>query len=137
MRKDIALPKVKDVGVAIVKELNDEKTSEVFNVYLINFGAVEIENVLVTSRGYGVNQSSGESVKTSVLRHGLGSVKPNEFTKIEPIMENVFGITNEFWVSYYIKKEVFDKKFVFLAETVKPSHFIQIPIINQPGVLIK
>ncbi|MFK8045344.1 MAG: hypothetical protein AB8B72_07610 [Crocinitomicaceae bacterium] len=137
MRKDIALPKVKDVGVAIVKELNKEKTSEIFNVYLINFGIVELENVLVTSRGYGINRNSGESVKTSILRHGLGSVQPKKYTKIEPIMENVFGITNEFWLSYYIKRQVFDKKFVFLAETVNPSNFIKIPIIEKQGVLIK
>lgn len=137
MRKDIALPKVENVGVAIVKEWNEEKTSEIYNVYLLNFSGKILENVLVSSKGYGLNQTTGETIKTSVLRHGLGTVKPKTFAKIEPIIEDVFGITNEFWLSYYIKKEIFDKKFIFLPETVKPSNFIEIPIIEKPGVLIK
>ena len=137
MRKDIALPKVKNVGIAIVKELNDEKTHEVYNVYLLNFSDKVLENVLVSSKGYGVNQTTGETIKTSVLRHGLGNVQPKSFAKIEPIVEDVFGLSNEYWLSYYIEKTIFDKKFIFLPETVNDKNFIDIQIINKTGVLIK
>lgn len=137
MRKDIALPKVKNVGIAIVKELNDEKTVEVYNTYLLNFSNETLDTVLVSSKGYGTNAASGESIKTSVLRHALGTVKPKSFTKIEPIIEDVFGISNEYWLSYYVGKAVFDKKYIFLPETVKPINFIEIPIIKKQGVLIK
>ena len=137
MRKDIALPKVKNVGIAIVEELNDEKTAKIYNVYLLNFSDQPIENALVSSKGYGVNQISGESIKTSVLRHSLGTIEAKSFTKIEPIIEDVFGLNNEYWLSYYVGKKVFDKKFIFLAETVKPLNFISIPIIEKQGVLIK
>ncbi len=137
MRKDIKLPKVENVGVAVIQELNEEKTALVYNVYLINFSDQQLSNVLVSSKGYGVNQTSGEAIKTSVLRHSLGVVEAGGFIKIEPIIENVFKLSNEFWVSYYIGKNIFDKKYIFLPESIREENFIKIPIINQKGVLIK
>ena len=35
MKKDLEIPKVENISVAVVKEMNDEKTAEVFNVYLL------------------------------------------------------------------------------------------------------
>jgi len=137
MRKDIELPKVENVGVAIIKELNDDKSTEVYNVYLINFSDRMLENVLISSKGYGLNEVTGETVKTSVLRHGLGEVKPKSYSKIEPIIEDVFGLTNEFWLSYYLGQKIFDKKFIFLPESIREGNFIELPIIKKEGVLIK
>ena len=137
MRKDIEIPKVKNIAVAVVEELNQEKTHTVYNVYLINLSDSIIENVMVTAKGYGENKITGQKIKTSILRHNLNLLIPNQFKKIEPIMENVFGINNEYWVSFFINDKMFDKKFVFLAETIKQSNFINVPIINKKGVLIK
>jgi hypothetical protein len=137
MRKDIELPKVKNVGVAIIKELNDDKSAEVYNVYVINFSNEILENVLVSSKGYGLNETTGETIKTSVLRHGLGEVKPKSFRKIEPIIEDIFGLSNEYWLSYYLGKKILDKKFIFLPESVREVNFIEVPIIKKKGVLIK
>ena len=96
MRKDINIPKVENIAVAVVYELNEEKTLHVYNVYLINLSDEIIEDVMVTSKGYGENKSTGAKIKTSVLRHKLGVIMPNQFFKIEPIMEDVFGINNEY-----------------------------------------
>jgi hypothetical protein len=137
MRKDIDIPKVENIAVAVVQELNEEKTANIYNVYLINLTQEIIENVLVTSKGYGENKSTGEQIKTSVLRKNLGVIMPNQFFKIEPIMENVFGLNNEYWVSFFIENQILDKKFIFLAETIKESNFITIPIIDKQGVFIK
>jgi len=136
MQKDIKHPQVKDVGVAIIKEKNDSKTDFIYNVYLINFGNKIIENVLVSSKGYGENKSTGEQIKTSILRHTLGDVKANSFAKIEPIIENVFGLNNEYLISFFIANQMYDKKYVFLAESVSSTHLIQVPLINKLGVLI-
>ncbi|MFD1553062.1 hypothetical protein DNU06_12090 [Putridiphycobacter roseus] len=137
MRKDIKLPKVENVGVAVIQEQNEEKTALVYNVYLINFSDQKLTNLLISSKGYGINQANGESVKTSVLRHSLGTVEPGGFVKIEPIMDTVFGLNNEYWVSYYIDSKIFDKKYIFLPETIKEENLIKVPIINEKGVLIK
>ena len=136
MKKDINIPKVENISVAVVKELNEEKTDEVFNVYLINQKKSSIKNALVSTRGYGENKTTGEKVKTSTLRHFIGDVDGRDFAKIEPIMEEVFGINNEFWVSFFEGSQMYDKKFIFLAETICDENMINVPIINKKGVLI-
>lgn len=134
MKKDINPPEVTDIAIAVVKETNEKGELE-WNVYLINLKKVAIEGVLVTSTGYGLLQ--GEGRKTSTLRHFLDVVPAQSFVKIEPIVENVFGLNNEFWLSFYINKVMYDKKYIFLAESISESNFIKIPILNKKGVMIK
>jgi hypothetical protein len=120
MKKDIVPPTVEDIGVAVIKEQNDQDETE-WNVYLINFKKEKIEGVLVTSHGYGkLNEEESKS-----------------FVKFEPIIETLFGLNNEFWVSFFIDKVMYDKKYIFLPETIKEENFILIPYINKKGVMIK
>jgi hypothetical protein len=134
MKKDIEFPTVTDVAVAIVNEKN-ELNKEEWNVYLLNFKNEPIEGVLVSSRGYGeVNQ---EKRKTSELRHFLNVVNQKSFAKIEPIIEDVFGLNNEYWVSFYYREKMYDKKFIFLPESISEKYLTYIPIINKRGILIK
>ena len=132
MIKDIHRPEVTDVGVAIIREEGED--GFVWNVYLLNLKAELLENVLVSSTGYG--QINDEPVKTSVLRHALNTVEPLDFAKIEPIMEDLFVLNNEYWVSFYIDKIMYDKKFVFLPGTISEEFFTSIPVIFKKGVLI-
>lgn len=134
MKKDIVVPPVEDIAVAIVKEKNAENAIE-WNVYLINMKNETIEGVLVTSSGYG--ELKGEQRKTSTLRHFLDAVPAQSFIKIEPIMENLFGMSNQYWVSFYLNKTIYDKKYIFLAESIKEEHFTLIPFMNKKGVMIK
>jgi hypothetical protein len=134
MIKDIQPPIVENIAVAIVREQNAEGETE-WNVYLINLKNEIIEGVLVSSTGYGIYNE--EDVKTSTLRHFLGAVPANSFKKIEPIVESLFGINNEYWVSFFLKNKMYDKKFIFLAETINDEYFTTVPILNKKGVLIK
>lgn len=136
MKKDIEIPKVEGVSVAVVKELNEEKTDSVFNVYLINHKSEALSNVLVSSKGYGENSVTGDKIATSVLRHFLGDVASSSAVKIEPIIEDVFGINNEYWVSFTLNGKMFDKKFIFLAETILEENMVVVPFLNQKGVVI-
>ena len=129
MLDDINPPVVQDIAVAIVKEDLD------WNVYLLNLKNEAIEGVLVSSKGYG--ETSGEMIKTSMLRHFLDILPPKTFKKIEPMPENLHGINNEYWVSFFINKSMQDKKYIFLAETIIDDNLITIPLINLPGVMIK
>ncbi len=135
MKKDINPSKVEDISVAVVQEKN-ELNEDIWNVYLINQKAETIENVLVSSKGY-LTEVNGNEIKTSALRHSIGNVSPNDYALIEPIMENVFALHNEYWVSFFINNEMLDKKYIFLSETIKKENFITIPVINKPGVMIK
>jgi len=134
MKKDIIYTEVTDVAVCIVKEWNEQE-EVIWNVYLLNLKGEDIENVFVSSKGYGF--INGEEVKTSLLRHRIGNLPALTFSKVEPIMEDVFLITNEFWVSFYQNNELFDKKFIFLPETIKEDYLIQIPVIFKKGVMIQ
>jgi hypothetical protein len=134
MKKDIAPPTVENVAVAVVKETNDLNELE-WNVYLLNLKNEKIEKVLVSSHGYGtINE---EAVKTSMLRHFLDDIEPCSYLKFEPIMETLFGLSNEYWVSFFIENVMYDKKYIFLPETIKEENFMLIPLINKKGVMIK
>lgn len=132
MKEDIQHPSVTDVGIAIIQEESD--LGLVWNVYLINQKDVALENVLITSKGYGTVDK--ETVKTSVLRHSLGTVEGHSFSKVEAIIETLFSLSNEFWLSFYIDDMIYDKKFVFLPETINETFFTTIPLLNKRGVII-
>lgn len=134
MRKDIPIPLVTDVAVAVVNEINELNVAE-WNVYIVNLKNKPLEGVLVSSRGYGEIQN--EKRATSELRHFLDVLEPKTYKKIEPILEDVFALTNEYWVSFYLDKTLFDKKYIFLAESIRVENCITVPVINKKGVLIK
>jgi hypothetical protein len=133
MLKDIPERKVENVAMAIVPEFSPEG-DRVWNVYIVNLKNETIEGVLVTSKGYG--QHRGEKVKTSTLRHFIDTVPSRGFARVEPIVENMFGLNNEYWVSFYIKKDIYDKKYLFLPETISEEYFTHIPVIDKKGVMI-
>jgi hypothetical protein len=134
MIKDLPPNVVKDIAVAVALE-GENPESKIWYVYLINLKNVPLENVLVTSKGYG--EKDGEQVKTSVLRHSFPLIEANSYKLIEPIDEQTFGLNNEYWLSYYIGREIFDKKFIFLPESIVDDNFIKLPVVNKPGVMIR
>lgn len=135
MREELLGPKVENIGVAIVQQFN-ENDEKIYNVFLLNFTEDIIDEILITSRGYGIDQITGEKTKTSVLRHRIDLMMPNEASLIEPIMEDVFGMANEFWVSFYKHDKMYDKKFIFVAGSISEENMKLIPIIGDKGVMI-
>jgi hypothetical protein len=139
MLKDIPQIQVTDVAIAIVpveggeEEENPEEV--LWQVYILNLKKVAIENVIISSQGYGSYQ--GESVKTSVLRQFMGTIEAESYMQVEAIQKKVTGLNNEYWVSFYINKEIFDKKYVFLPESINEEFFTHVPLINQKGVMIR
>ncbi len=134
MLKDIPQLVVEKIILAIVRETDDEE-NPIWNVYLINLYEEEIYGVLVSSKGYGTFE--GRDVKTTVLRHLIGTIEPGEYAKIEPLMDNLLGLNNEYWVSFYKNKQMYDKKYIFLPESVRNEHLTMIPILNKKGIMIQ
>jgi hypothetical protein len=134
MKKDLPKNIVEDIAVAVVLE-NESPGHKNWNVYLINLKDHSINTVLVSSKGYGLKD--GKNVKTSVLRHSIGDVDKHSYALIEAIDEQVFGLTNEYLLSYYIDSTIYDKKFIFLPESIVDSNMIRIPVLNKPGIMIK
>ena len=135
MREELLGPKVKNVAVAVVQELNED--NEIcYNVYLLNLREDIMEGIIITSKGYGENTLTGEKVKTATLRHCLEIMLPNEAAKIEPIVEEVFGIANEYWVSFWADNIMYDKKFIFPAESINEKNIKTLPLLGLKGVII-
>jgi uncharacterized membrane protein YhfC len=134
MRKDIHSPKVEGVAMAVVRE-PDEEGEEGWFVYLVNQNDFALENVLVSSRGYG--EISGETRKTSEMRHFIGELGPKSWARIERIVEDVFALSNQFWLSFYIGRELHDKKYIFLPESIQEENFTTVPLMKKRGVMIQ
>ena len=132
MMKDIEKPEVKNVTLAVARKKNTGEQDE-WKVYLINNNDFAIENTLVASKGYG--EKDGEPQQTSILRHYLDTIAPNSAVLIEPIDPTVFHLNNEYWVSYYIGRQIFDKRFVFVPDTICEENITFIKELEMEGVL--
>lgn len=134
MRKDIKPPKVEGVAMAVVRE-PDPEGGEGWYVYLVNQNDFALENVLISSRGYG--ELGGETRRTSEMRHFLGRLGPKSWARIERIVEDVFGLNNQYWLSFYIGRDLHDKKYIFLPESIQEANFTNVPLMKVRGVMIQ
>lgn len=121
-------------GVSIAIIPDGVENDREWNVYVINTKNEEIKNVMITSKGYG--EINNTKKQTSTLRWYFEKMDPSSFAMVEPIMEEVFGLSNEYWVSYFANNMLYDKKFIFLPESIQESNMIQIPVIQKKGILI-
>lgn len=134
MIKDIERPKVEDIAIAAVPEKNEESGADEWYIYLMNKKTVGINNVLISSRGYG--KSDDREVKTSELRHYVEELPAHSYVKVEPIMEELFALNNQYWVSFYIDGKIFDKKYIFLPETIREANLTEIAMMGKKGVML-
>ncbi|MEM1407444.1 MAG: hypothetical protein AAGG59_11760 [Bacteroidota bacterium] len=132
MKNDIKKPEVKDVTVAIAKNSSEEGQVE-WSVHLINNNDVSLENTLVASKGYG--EQNGETQKTSILRHFLETVEAKTTAQIELIQPEVFHLNNEYWVSYYIDGQLYDKRFTFVPDSISEDNLTYIKELKTKGIL--
>jgi hypothetical protein len=134
MKKDIVFPLVKGIQVAVTR---NTPIDTIWEVHIINNNNHAIEGVIVVSKGYGYVEENGEKQTTSTLRHLVGTVLPKSSALIEPIDSAVLHLFNEYWVSYYINREIYDKKFVFVPESITEKYLTYIPQLEKEGVLHK
>lgn len=135
MRADILSPLVENVKMVVVPEKNEEGATQHY-VYLLNLRDDIMEGIIITSKGFGVDQTTGEKITTSMLRHSLEVLLPDEAAKIEPIMEDVFKLTNEFLISFWVEDTMYDKKFIFLPETINEKNYVNIPKMGGKGIVV-
>ncbi len=129
MKEDIKFPKVEGVSLAIGRQPIEAADAYEYRVYIINENDFPLSNVIINSTGYNDTQ------KTSTLRHFLETLAPRSVAPVELIETALFALVNQFWVSYYYDGKVFDKKFVFLPESITNQNFQYIEALNLEGVL--
>ncbi|MEM0541576.1 hypothetical protein WFZ85_03010 [Flavobacterium sp. j3] len=135
MKKDIEIPKVENVFLAAVQEWSDDFMEKVWYVYLVNDSDYDIENVMVVSNAFGT--IDGEMKKTSLLRHAFVKVPAVSVVKIELLEKEVLRLNNEFMVTYFIENTLYDKKFIFRAQTITPDYVEEVPILFVDGIIVR
>ena len=132
MKKDIIIPQVKDVYIAVTQEWNDDFTSQDWMVYLINNGLIALDAVMIMSRG-----KHKDGRKTSTFRHAFKQVAAKSAMKVELIMEEVFPFMNEFILTYFIDEKLYDKVFMAPPHSISINNQENLPILQKEGVLLK
>lgn len=129
MKKDIKIPVVKDVYIALVYEWNDEFLSKEWNAYILNDGSTPIALVFVVSKGY-----HGD-IKTATMRHSMEALGAKSYSKLEFVQKEVLDLTNEFFVTFYLKDKLYEKRFIFEKGSVSEQKLTQIPLLDKQGIL--
>ena len=133
MKKDIPVKKVTDVAIAILPQEGDAD-AEVWDVYLINLKKAPITNVLITSKGFG--ELEGNAVKTTEIRRFFEQIEARTCKQVELLPKELFGIANQFWVSFNFDDYMFDRKYTFVAGSIAPDNLVQVPFLERPGIMI-
>lgn len=135
MKQDIPFPTVEGVYVAIAKDIDGEETS-LWKAYLINSNSHNIQTITIRTKGYG-HAADGTLQETSILRFFIDAVAGKSFEFIELIDTSLFHLNNEYWVSYFLDNQVYDKKFIFVPDSILEQNTIYVPILELKGVLHK
>ena len=137
MKQDVSFEQVEGVSVAIVPAADNALTPDgqpLWQVYLLNHNDFPLTNVIVNANGYG-QQSDGEKVRTSTLRYVFEEVPAHTAVPVEPIDPALFHLNNQYWVSYYHGPQIFDKKFIFVPDSIVPDNFTSIALLDRIGIL--
>jgi hypothetical protein len=133
MKKDIQLPEVTNVFMAIVKEYNEEFQCDDWNAYIINNKEVDLEMVLIVSKGY----DEDKLIETAVLRHKIEKLPAKSYAKVELLQHDVLKLTNFFNVTFFEESQMFDKKYNFEKGTIKEGNLRMVPMLKKRGILKK
>lgn len=131
MKKDIKIPEVTDVYVAVVNEFNKDYCTQDWNAYIINNKDIDLDTVLVVSKGYNQDKI------TPLMRHTIKMLPARSYAKIEYLQEDVLKLNNEFKVTFFEGNIMFDKTYVFRKNTINKKALQTLPIMQEKGVLVK
>lgn len=135
MKKDITIPEVENVFIAAVQEWSDDFMEKVWYAYLVNDSDFNIESAMVVSKAFGT--IDGEMRKTSILRHAFVEVPAVSVIKIEMIEKSLLALNNEFMLTYFIGNTLYDKKFIFKANSINENNTEEVPILFVDGVIVR
>lgn len=130
MKKDIPIPIAAQVGIALIPNVVDE----CWDVYILNLKDRMIKDIIVNSRGYG--ELEGKKIETSTMRYFLPYLGKENAQKIELLHNDLLKVANEYWITFYIDGNIYDKKIVFVQGSISEDFFTNIPVLEKRGVMI-
>lgn len=131
MKKDIKIPKVEGVYIAVVNEYNKIYKTQDWNAYIINDKDVDLDMVIIVTSGFSENKT------TSIFRKKIDMLPKKSYAKIELMQEALFALNNTFKVSFFEGNQMFDKTYLFRKNTINLKALQPLPLMDVKGVLVK
>ena len=131
MQKDIKIQIVSNVFVAVVQEQHPEYKTNDWNAYIINNKDVDLDTVLIVSKGY------SEDKVTPIMRHTIKLLPARSYAKIEFMQNDVLELNNEFKITFFEGNHMLDKTYLFRKNTINTKALQTIPLMQLRGVLVK
>ena len=131
MQKDIHVPKVENVEIAITLEKNQADNTDEWCVYIINKKEVPLEMVVIVSQGF------SDTKTTSLFRRKIDVLPANSASKFEIMQPELFDLDNRFQVTFFENNQLHDKTYIFQADTIQEGFFRDIEVLGKKGVSIK
>jgi len=135
MKSDIIIPTVENVFLAAVQEWSDDFMEKVWYAYLVNDSDFNLDGVMIVSKAFGTIDD--EMKKTSLLRHAYVEVPAVSVVKIEMIEKSVLALNNEFMLTFFIGEKLYDRKFIFKADSINEENVEEVPILFVDGVILR
>lgn len=135
MKADITIPEVENVFMAAVQEWSDDFMAKMWYIYVVNDSDFDIDSVMVVSKAFGT--IDGEMKKTSLLRHAFPHVPAVSVVKVEMVQDSVLALNNEFMLTYFMDNKLYDKKFIFKANSINENTVEEVPILFIDGVIVR
>ena len=135
MKQDIIIPEVENVFLAALHQWNDDFMEKMWTVYLVNDSDFDLDGVMVVSKAFGT--IDGEMKKTSLLRHAFQHIPAVSTIKVELIEKSVLALNNEFMLTFFMGDKLYDRKFIFRANTITPDYVEEVPILFVDGVIVR
>ncbi|PQJ76821.1 hypothetical protein [Polaribacter glomeratus] len=129
MKKDIQIPEVTNVEIAVVYEYNDIYKTDDWNVYIINNKNVDLEMIVIVTQGF------SDTKITSLFRKKIDVLPANSFAKIELIQPELFALNNRFQVTFFEGNTLFEKTYLFKENTIKGGALRTITALKKRGIL--
>ncbi|MEN8804165.1 MAG: hypothetical protein ABF278_00890 [Wenyingzhuangia sp.] len=134
MKKDIVIPEITDVFMAIVKEYNEEFQCDDWNAYLVNDRDEDLEMAILVSKGY----DEEKWIETSLMRKTIEKLPAKSFAKVELVMPDLFKLTNFYNTTFFIGKNMYEKRFEFPKNSLKQGALRVIKQLgNKEGIVAK
>jgi len=131
MKKDIQIPKAKEVYIAVVQEEHLEYKTLDWNTYIINDSDEDLDTVLIVSKGYSDKQI------TPPMRHSIAKLPARSYAKIEYMQEQVLALNNTFKVTFFQGNQMFEKTYLFRKNTINAKALQPLPLMQLKGILVK
>jgi hypothetical protein len=131
MKKDIVIPKVENLWLAVTAEYNETFKGNDYYVYLINKRKAALEMVLVLSQG------SDDTRKTSTMRHKIEKLPAQSFARVELMQEEVLTLDNSFKVTFFEGSRMHEKDFLLKKGSLKEGNLRHIDMLGKRGLLLK